>query len=914
MRILSIFLLYIFLISCQDNAVAVNEKGADKKVIIENFRAKLTLPKDLDFNSGNVSGSSKLVLTWLQDLGRSYKIEEYTFGFTDLLNSYPNQVDGIFTFPVNSNIEEIRSYRIIETSSGATAELDIHPIFYRKIISINGSVLVTTNPVDENKAVIFASDRVLDFNVDVANVINSSISDSTISNHQLNTCAFTLDKPLLLTSGGVIDSDGSSYNDSSNSYIARNNASCLPVPDSVNDIEKDNLAVVMAGSSSNTVNSQIFSIKKIAGVNDYSWNKLDDGVFEPREQASTAYFNNKIWLIGGRDGGQIFQDIWTADIKYVTGTNSNGILLENWQKLKNIPFSARYDFSTKVIDDYLWIFGGKGEDGLPVEDSIWYTKDGENWINIETNIEPFSGSGLVEAGRFNWQIAGSFAGTETGSVYQLKKSITIPATTKIETITAGSTSTIDLTFRNIANAQTYELNYLNSLNDPTSSASNIIVSTSRYTHQTLKQSNPYSYIVRACNENGCSSWSTKFATTYTKIITPSIKLQSRQNLDAITKNDIHLALFCLNNDGEYNDVYVTYQSKIDLNYTTAATIDRRLSDLICSGTNSQQTVSLTDLATSADYTIIYTVTNPVHNASNILELKTFAEPLFDEVVLGTDSITLNWADVYGAKDYNLIRRIRRTTEATIIQVGTGNSYTDTNLAMATEYQYLLQVCNEYTGEKVCLDSTTATNVVSPIVPPPKSVVVDTPIKNGNTYDATIKIEKPDGDIRGSYFYRMISSQVATEDIALDANNQYTEYLITNLIPQYQYSLKFFGVSVDRISASSKDIIINTPNYSETAQLANINTQSFDSNSATITIVDASLSEEQRSLTELSLDYCMITINETGTTVNPIEINKKCSFDSEESIQGLTPETRYNVELKICQAENTNCLQPIKYIN
>ncbi len=79
---------------------------------------------------------------------------------------------------------------------------------------------------------------------------------------------------------------------------------------------------------------------------------------------SSVVFNNKMWVIGGYDGGNR-NDVWYS---------LNGI---NWtQATANAGWSARCGHTSVVFDNKMWVIGGY--DGSNRND-IWYSSDGINW-------------------------------------------------------------------------------------------------------------------------------------------------------------------------------------------------------------------------------------------------------------------------------------------------------------------------------------------------------------------------------------------------------------------------------------------------------------------------------------------------------------------------------------------------------
>ncbi len=97
--------------------------------------------------------------------------------------------------------------------------------------------------------------------------------------------------------------------------------------------------------------------------------------FTPRSRHSTAVFDDRLWLIGGRTGALDFSnEVWSSE---------DG---EDWVLRANNPgFSERWGHTTVVFDNKLWVIAGF-QDFSFVND-VWYSEDGENWVEATGNAE-----------------------------------------------------------------------------------------------------------------------------------------------------------------------------------------------------------------------------------------------------------------------------------------------------------------------------------------------------------------------------------------------------------------------------------------------------------------------------------------------------------------------------------------------
>lgn len=96
--------------------------------------------------------------------------------------------------------------------------------------------------------------------------------------------------------------------------------------------------------------------------------------FIPRKGHSSVVFDNKIWVLGGKEGNVMMNDVWYS---------SNGV---NWTRAtEHAEFAPRYSHATLVYDNKMWIIGGEN---LPnVLDDVWYSSNGINWTLATEHTE-----------------------------------------------------------------------------------------------------------------------------------------------------------------------------------------------------------------------------------------------------------------------------------------------------------------------------------------------------------------------------------------------------------------------------------------------------------------------------------------------------------------------------------------------
>ena len=102
----------------------------------------------------------------------------------------------------------------------------------------------------------------------------------------------------------------------------------------------------------------------------------EDAAYGSRKGAAVEVFNEKVWLIGGRDETDTpLPDIWSS---------ADG---ENWTFEGNLSFGAIYGHELISFNGRLWIYGGSSEGIL--SNKIFSSEDGITWVE-ETETTPFT--------------------------------------------------------------------------------------------------------------------------------------------------------------------------------------------------------------------------------------------------------------------------------------------------------------------------------------------------------------------------------------------------------------------------------------------------------------------------------------------------------------------------------------------
>ena len=127
--------------------------------------------------------------------------------------------------------------------------------------------------------------------------------------------------------------------------------------------------------------------------------------FSARSFHTSVVFDNKLWVIGGYDGGSRKNDVWYS---------SDGL---NWaQATAATPFSARSSHTSIMFDGKLWVIGGF-DGGL--RNDVWYSGDGVTWTQA-TSAAPFSARSYHTSVVFDnklWVIGGFDGGSDKNDVW-----------------------------------------------------------------------------------------------------------------------------------------------------------------------------------------------------------------------------------------------------------------------------------------------------------------------------------------------------------------------------------------------------------------------------------------------------------------------------------------------------------------
>jgi hypothetical protein len=128
--------------------------------------------------------------------------------------------------------------------------------------------------------------------------------------------------------------------------------------------------------------------------NGINWSEIQPKtVFSPRAWHSTVVFRDRIWVIGG-NRGTTTEDL-AGDVWY----SGDGI---SWQQATPAAeFSPRADHSSFVYQDKIWVIGGRDNTGYT--NDVWNSGDGIHWTQIIA-AAPFARDTVFHAVVFDGRI------------------------------------------------------------------------------------------------------------------------------------------------------------------------------------------------------------------------------------------------------------------------------------------------------------------------------------------------------------------------------------------------------------------------------------------------------------------------------------------------------------------------------
>ncbi|HVZ81943.1 MAG TPA: hypothetical protein VHE12_14235 [bacterium] len=139
--------------------------------------------------------------------------------------------------------------------------------------------------------------------------------------------------------------------------------------------------------------------------------------FPPREDFTALVYNNLMWVIGGFDVGQSYNDVWNS----ADGITWNLVLANGTAGANH--FSKRWGMSSAVYNNQMWLMTGAystiaNSNPTTVYSDVWNSSTGASWTRISlSNIfySMYYGQGVVFNNQI-WLTGGYLAGWGARSI------------------------------------------------------------------------------------------------------------------------------------------------------------------------------------------------------------------------------------------------------------------------------------------------------------------------------------------------------------------------------------------------------------------------------------------------------------------------------------------------------------------
>lgn len=118
-------------------------------------------------------------------------------------------------------------------------------------------------------------------------------------------------------------------------------------------------------------NSSLSQVYSWIDTSNLTLDTVGGDVFHQRENFGVIYFQNTLWLMGGKNrDGNTDNQIWSS---------TDGF---HWQVAGVAPFSTRHGFSLTYFNNAIWLIGGIDNNNNRLSD-VWRSTDGLNWQAME---------------------------------------------------------------------------------------------------------------------------------------------------------------------------------------------------------------------------------------------------------------------------------------------------------------------------------------------------------------------------------------------------------------------------------------------------------------------------------------------------------------------------------------------------
>lgn len=104
-----------------------------------------------------------------------------------------------------------------------------------------------------------------------------------------------------------------------------------------------------------------------------------------RDAHSSVVFKGKMWLLGGVEGKEDFNNrYWELPHKNDVWVSEDG---RDWQlAATNTPWGLRRSLVAVVFKEKIWLMGGWEQKSGSTKNDVWYSEDGINWIKATSSI------------------------------------------------------------------------------------------------------------------------------------------------------------------------------------------------------------------------------------------------------------------------------------------------------------------------------------------------------------------------------------------------------------------------------------------------------------------------------------------------------------------------------------------------
>lgn len=112
-----------------------------------------------------------------------------------------------------------------------------------------------------------------------------------------------------------------------------------------------------------------FHVPRLTPIPGEVWTQAaSSSVFTARYFQSGVVFNDAMWIIGGNNGHEFLNDVWSS---------TDGI---NWKLVTgDAVFNPRYSHASVVYDGKIWVIGGFDH---AFKNDVWSSADGAHWAQV----------------------------------------------------------------------------------------------------------------------------------------------------------------------------------------------------------------------------------------------------------------------------------------------------------------------------------------------------------------------------------------------------------------------------------------------------------------------------------------------------------------------------------------------------